>query len=95
MKEDVPVRIKQLLDKLSEILDEDRKVQVEKYKSLKKVLKALRNEKTGLEKTLENTENEEIRHQIESRLKIVSAQRKKGLKVLKDLKKEREGKTTS
>jgi len=95
LKEDVPVRIKQLLDKLSEILDEDRKVQVEKYKSLKKVLKALRNEKTGLEKTLENTENEEIRHQIESRLKIVSAQRKKGLKVLKDLKKEREGKTTS
>ena len=89
------MRIKQLLDKLSEILDEDRKVQVEKYKSLKKVLKALRNEKTGLEKTLENTENEEIRHQIESRLKIVSAQRKKGLKVLKDLKKEREGKTTS
>ena len=89
------MRIKQLLDKLSEILDEDRKVQVEKYKSLKKVLKALRNEKTGLEKTLENTENEEIRHQIESRLKIVSAQRKKGLKVLKELKKEREGKTTS
>lgn len=89
------MRIKQLLDKLSEILDEDRKVQVEKYKSLKKVLKALRNEKTGLEKTLENTENEEVRHQIESRLKIVSAQRKKGLKVLKGLKKEREGKTTS
>ena len=89
------MRIKQLLDKLAEILDEDRKVQVEKYKSLKKVLKALRNEKTGLEKTLENTENEEVRHQIESRLKIVSAQRKKGLKVLKGLKKEREGKTTS
>ena len=89
------MRIKQLLDKLSGILDEDRKVQVEKYKSLKKVLKALRNEKIGLEKTLENTENEEIRHQIESRLKIVSAQRKKGLKVLKDLKNEREGKTAS
>ena len=89
------MRIKQLLDKLSGILDEDRKVQVEKYKSLKKVLKALRNEKTGLEKTLENTENEEIRHQIESRLKIVSAQRKKGLKVLKDLKKERKGETAS
>ena len=89
------MRIKQLLDKLSGILDEDRKVQMEKYKSLKKVLKALRNEKTGLEKTLENTENEEIRHQIESRLKIVSAQRKKGLKVLKDLKEERKGETAS
>lgn len=89
------MRIKQLLDKLSGILDEDRKVQVEKYKSLKKVLKALRNEKTGLEKTLENTENEETRHQIESRLKIVSAQRKKGLKLMKDLKKERKGETAS
>jgi hypothetical protein len=89
------VRIKQLLDKLSGILDEERHAQLEKYKSLKKVLKALRVEKVNLEKSLENTEDEETRHQIESRLKVVSAQRKKGLKVLKDLKKERKGETTS
>jgi len=89
------VRVKQLLDKLSGILDEDRKVQLKKYKSLKKVLKALRVEKSDLENALEKTEDEETRHDIESRLKVVSAQRKKGLKVLKDLKQERKGKTTS
>lgn len=89
------MRVKQLLDKLSGILDEDRKVQLKKYKSLKKVLKALRVEKSDLENALEKTEDEETRHDIESRLKVVSAQRKKGLKVLKDLKQERKGKTTS
>ena len=89
------MRVKQLLDKLSEILDEERQAQLEKYKSLKKVLKALRVEKSDLEDSLEKTEDEETRHNIESRLKIVSAQRKKGLNVLKDLKKEREGKTPS
>ena len=89
------MRIKQLLDKLSEILDEERQAQLEKYKSLKKVLKALREEKSDLEVSLEKTRDEEIRHNIESRLKVVSAQRKKGLKLLKDLKRERKEKTAS
>lgn len=89
------MRIKQLLDKLSGILDEERKVQLEKYKSLKKVLKALRAEKTDLELSLEKTEDEETRHNIESRLKVISAQRKKGLKLMKDLKKERKGEIAS
>ena len=89
------MRIKQLLDKLSGILDEERKVQLEKYKSLKKILKALRAEKSDLEVSLEKTEDEETRHNIESRLKVISAQRKKGLKLMKDLKKERKDETAS
>ena len=95
MKGDDPVRIKQLLDKLSGILDEERQAQLEKYKSLKKVLKALRAEKINLEDSLEKADDEEARHNIESRLKVVSAQRKKGLTLLKDLKKERKGQTAT
>ena len=87
------MKIKQLLDKLSEILDEERQAQMEKYKSLKIILKAIRKEKTDLEEILESTQDEEARHRIESRLKVISAQRKKGLKVLKDLKKERNAKS--
>jgi hypothetical protein len=87
------VKIKLLLDKLSGILNDERKAQIEKYKSLKKVLKALRNEKTILEETLAQTNDEELQHEIESRLQIISAQRKKGLKVLKELKEERKGTT--
>ncbi len=85
------MQIKRLLDNLSGILDAERKEQIEKYKSLKKVLKALRNEKVILEETLARTKDEESRHEIESRLQIISAQRKKGLKVLKELKEERKG----
>jgi hypothetical protein len=87
------VKIKLLLEKLSGILNDERKAQLEKYKSLKKVLKALRNEKTILEETLAQTNDEELQHEIESRLQIISAQRKKGLKVLKELKEERKGTT--
>ena len=85
------MKIKRLLDKLSGIINDERKEQIEKYKSLKKVLKALRNEKVILEDTLAQTSDEELQHEIESRLQIISAQRKKGLKLLKELKKERKG----
>jgi hypothetical protein len=86
------VKIKRLLDKLAGILNDERHAQIEKYKSLKKVLKALRNEKKILEETLAQTQDKELQHEIESRLKIISAQRTKGLKVLKDLKKEKKKK---
>ena len=83
------MKVKALLDKLAGILNDERHAQIEKYKSLKKVLKALRKEKVVLEETLDDTENAESRHRIKSRLKVVSAQREKGLKVLKELKEER------
>ena len=83
------MNVKQLLDKLAGILNDERHAQIEKYKSLKKVLKALRNEKVALHAKLEYTQDEAQRQEIESRLKIVTAQRKKGLLVLKELKKEK------
>jgi len=86
------VKVQKLLDKLTDILSDERHAQMEKYKSLKKVLKALRVEKVKLEKELANTTDPQPRHDIESRLKIISMQRKKGLEVLKGLKKERKQK---
>jgi hypothetical protein len=83
------MKLKLLLDKLAGILNDEHRAQIEKYKSLKKILKALRKEKVNLELNLEETQDEEQRHEFESRLKIVSAQRKKGLKVLKELKQKR------
>lgn len=88
------MKIKRLLDKLAGILNDERHAQIEKYKSLKKVLKALRNEKKILEETLAQTQDMELQHEIESRLKIISAQRTKGLNVLKDLKEEKKKKKT-
>jgi hypothetical protein len=88
------MRVKKLLDKLKDILSEERKVQLKKYSSLKKVLKSLRAEKTLLEVELKQEKDEDARQEIESRLKIISAQRKKGIKVLKELKRERKKKSS-
>lgn len=83
------MKIQKLLNKLKDILNADRQAQLEKYKSLKKVLKSLRTEKKGLEKRLSETTDEEQRQELSSRLKVISMQRKKGLRLLKELKEER------
>ena len=87
------MNVKELLDKLSLILNEEHHEQLEKYKSLKKVLKSLKLEKEALEEQLLNAKDMEEKQDIESRLKIIVAQRKKGRKVFKALKKVRKGKT--
>lgn len=83
------MRVKKLLDKLKDILSAERHAQLEKYSSLKKVLKALRVEKSRLKKELAESSDENERQDLATRLKVISAQRKKGLTVLKELKRER------
>ena len=83
------MKIQKLLNKLKDILNADRQAQLEKYKSLKKVLKSLRTEKKGLERKLSDTSDEEQRQELSSRLKVISMQRKKGIRLLKELKEER------
>jgi len=80
---------KKMLNKLKDILSAERHAQLEKYTSLKKLLKSLRIEKRKLKKELSDAVGEESRHEIANRLKVLSVQRKKGLKVLKELQKER------
>jgi hypothetical protein len=83
------MKAEKMLEKLKDILSAERHKQLEKYQSLKKVLKALRAEKRKYEEELSNETDEEVRHELESRLKVISKQRNKGLKVLKELKEER------
>jgi len=84
------MKAKTMLKKLKDILSAERHAQMAKYSSLKKVLKALRKEKVRLENKLTKAKTEEEQQKITSRLKVISAQRKKGLRVLKELKLERE-----
>ena len=86
------MRTTKLLDKLKNITNAERKAQIKKYDSLKKVLKSLRTEKTKMEASLAQATDEESRHEIESRLKVIKVQRKKGLKLLKKIKQERKKK---
>jgi hypothetical protein len=81
---------RKLLDKLKGILSAERQAQQKKYKSLKRILKALREEKERLKKEIGHISDETEREHVEMRLKVISMQRKKGLKLLKELKKQRE-----
>ena len=83
------MKAEKMLDKLRDILSAERHAQLKKYKSLKKVLKELREERRKFKEQLSNETDEEARHEIASRLKVISKQRQKGLIVLKELKKER------
>lgn len=83
------MKTEKMLAKLKDILSAERHAQLEKYASLKKVLKALRDEKRKLQKELASETDEEAKHEIASRLKVISRQRKKGVNVLQELKKER------
>ena len=84
------MKYQKLLNKLKDILSAKRQAQLEKYSSLKKVLKSLRSEQKKLEEELAADIDDETRHEITSKLKVISKQRKKGLEVLQDLKKERD-----
>lgn len=83
------MKSEKMLEKLRDILSAERTKQLEKYQSLKKVLKALRVEKRRYEEKLSSETDEEARHELASRLKVISKQRNKGLMVLKELKEER------
>jgi len=84
------VKYQKLLSKLKDILSAKRQAQLEKYSSLKKVLKSLRSEQKKLEEELAADIDEETRQEIATKLKVISKQRKKGLEVLQELKKERD-----
>ena len=83
------MKSEKMLEKLNDILSAERHKQLEKYQSLKKVLKALRVKKRKYEEKLSSETDEEARHELASRLEVISKQRNKGLKVLKELKEER------
>ena len=86
------MKYQKLLNKLKDILNAKRQAQLEKYSSLKKVLKSLRAEKKKMEKELTGDIDDETRREITSKLKVIDKQRRKGLEVLQELKKERDGK---
>jgi len=86
------VKYQKLLNKLKDILSTKRQAQLEKYSSLKKVLKSLRAEQKKLEEEIAADIDDETRREITSKLKVISKQRKKGLQVLQELKKERDSK---
>lgn len=74
-----------LLGKLKNLLNSKRRKQVQQHESLKKLLKKLKKRQEKHKKLLEAKTDPEGRKRIERTLKVIYTQRKKGIKLYKDI----------
>lgn len=80
------MRVKKLFTKAEAFLDSDKRKRKEKKKCLKHVLKKLRNYEEKLNAQLRDESNKKVVEKLNREIALVHAQRKKGLKVLKNIK---------
>ena len=80
------MKLKKLLESLSELNDADQKVQLDKYKQIKKTLNELKKKCKELEEKVGKETDEERIKELKSKQKIIATQRRKGLELLKELK---------
>jgi len=80
------MKLKKLLERFTELTDADQKVQLEKYKQIKKTLKELKKKCKELEEKISKETDEERIKELKSKQKIITTQRRKGLELLKELK---------
>jgi hypothetical protein len=76
----------ELLDVLKKYLGIERRAQLAKYDSIKQVLKKLKKKENALKDKLKKELNEKSHNRLKKEMDVLSAQRKKGLKMLKELK---------
>ena len=77
-----------LLKKLKNFVDADRRERITKYESLKSLLKKLKIKQNLLKDKIQNESDEQLKARLEDKRRVLKAQRKKGLKLLKELKNE-------
>ena len=83
------MKLKKLMERVTEFLDADSKTQVEEIKSIRKVLKELKAKERDLKKGIEQSKHkvsDDERDEMKIRLDVIYAQRKKGLDRVKELK---------
>ncbi|MBV1882604.1 MAG: hypothetical protein KUG82_13280 [Pseudomonadales bacterium] len=96
------MKLKKALKKMTEYLNSDRRYQLAQYDSIKKVLKKLKSKRNQLREKIafidnnqdeiHKANNSDERQKLQSKLDIVNAQRKKGVRLMKELKSIREDK---
>lgn len=79
------MRVKKLFTKAETFLNSDKRKRKEKKKCLKHVLKKLRNYEEKLNAQLRDEPNKKAVEKLNREIALVHAQRKKGLKVLKNI----------
>ena len=81
-----------LLDKLTNVLNAKRRKQKKQHNSLEKILKKLKKRQGRYQKLLAAKKEPEGRKRIERTLKVIYTQRKKGIKLYKDIADDLKGK---
>lgn len=75
-----------LLETLKDYMGVERRAQIEKYDSIKQVLKKLKKKENVLKDKLKKERDEKAHNRLKKEMDVLSAQRKKGVKILKELK---------
>lgn len=80
------MKLKKALNKLSAYLNAQKREQLEEYVSIKKVLKKLKNKRNDLRERIDIANDPNERERLQKKLDVLTAQRQKGLQLLKKLK---------
>lgn len=81
------MKTSKLLKRTEEFLSAEKKKQRDQVDSIKVILKKLKKKQQSLKNKLEKEKNEGDRRQLKKEIDTLFVQRKKGIKVLKKLKK--------
>jgi hypothetical protein len=77
-----------LLKTVKNFVDTNRRERITRYDSLKRLMKKLKIKQNLLKDKVKNESNKKFKKRLEEKLRVIKAQRKKGLKLLKELKSE-------
>ena len=78
----------ELLKTVKNFVDANRRERITKYESLKRLMKKLKIKQNLLKDKVKNESNKKVKKRLEEEMRGLKAQRKKGLKLLKELKSE-------
>jgi hypothetical protein len=84
------MKLSKILITINNILDDDRRAQVQEIDSLKVSIKRLKKKQKEFEEQCQKAKDVEEREKLHKKISIARAQRKKGLKLLRELKQELE-----
>lgn len=79
------MKAKKLMERLGRFLDADTSTQQDEVKSIRKVLKELKEKERSLREKLEKNPKREDADELQIKLDVIYAQRKKGLERVKAL----------
>ena len=80
------MKANKLLEKLKDYMGAKRRAQLARYDSIKRVLKKLKKKENSLKEKLKKEHSDKTTKRLKKEMAVLSAQRKKGMKMLKELK---------